>query len=45
MPIITLSKIIDEVVAIYKPKEIASLLKIDYNQSFISFYERLKKEI
>jgi hypothetical protein len=29
----------------YKPKEIASLLKISYNQSFVSYYERLKREI
>lgn len=29
----------------YKPKEISSLLKIDYSQSFISYYERLKREL
>ena len=29
----------------YKAKEISSLLKINYNQSFISFYERLKRKL
>lgn len=29
----------------YKPKEISSLLKIKYESSFISYYERLRKEI
>jgi hypothetical protein len=28
----------------YKPKEIAATLKLDYNQSFVSYYERLKRE-
>lgn len=28
----------------YKPKEIAALLKIEYNQSFKSYYERLRRE-
>ena len=28
----------------YKPKEIAAILKLEYNQSFISYYERIKRE-
>lgn len=29
----------------YKAKDISSLLKINYNQSFVSYYERLKRKI